>query len=182
MVGDKSAYDHRNFYSCTLHGDRPMQDTSVALCFASLGQLTLCGTSAGSDLGPLLSSVSDFGYTWCAEAFLADNRAPPPQRVVAMPECAHHLDPLVVPGPSAERSAPTAGCVSHGPSTRGALKGNVGRGCDDKKFVVADMRLVHKTNVGDWEPYVPSARRRYKISGLQWGPREMDKNYQDLVH
>ena len=100
-----------------------------------------------------------------------------------LPECAHFRDPVGVPGPSAERAVPTAGCIRQGPSARRALTGNVGRGCDYKKPVVEQRFDIHKINVGVWQPRDPDTHSRYKQSGLEWFPSvvEQDQARLDMV-
>ena len=117
----------------------------------------------GSGLGPLLVESSDHGYAWYAKSRGADGGFVPPQKVISMPECAHYRDDVNVPGKSADRAVPTAGCLSRGPSARDALKGGVGRGCDEKVLVVKQEIDVHKTNVEDWTPYKPTPSWRYKF-------------------
>ena len=105
--------------------------------------------------------MKDFGYMWYARAFLVDGAAPPPQKVVTMPECAHFLDPVVVPGPSAQRSAPTVGCLRYGPPTRDARESRVWAG-SNRKLAEASIRLVRKAGVEDWMPKTPAKNHKHK--------------------
>ena len=91
-----------------------------------------------------MAEVRDFGYMWFAKSRGLGDGVVLPQKVINMPECAHYLVDVKVPGPSAERAAPTAGCLSRGPSTRDALKGSVGRGCNDEGPVVRVEHDVDK--------------------------------------
>ena len=152
------------FSSCTLGGG------------SSLGKLTACASSSGCR--SLTTVVSDFGYQWYAKAF--GDHPQPPRKIVRLPECAHYLDDVSVPGPSVHRPAPAAGCLRDAPASRDARNKSAVL-VPREGPVEVSIRLVPKINGIAWSEYHEKPNRLYLVSGIHWPRLEQPQEVQEAV-